>query len=58
VSKSATADFDARVSKDAAGTAEHVAILRDAPPKGGAPQDEVGVSGGLFLIFGFAIYLR
>jgi len=26
----------------AAGTAEHAAILRDSPPKGGALQDEVG----------------
>jgi hypothetical protein len=41
VSKSATADFDARVSKDTTGTAEHAAILRDAPLKGGAPYTKV-----------------
>src|SRR5260370_7872274 len=39
-SKSATADFDWRPSRRmAAGTAEHVAILRDAPLKTGAPPD-------------------
>src|SRR6266478_5452091 len=38
----------------AAGTAGHAAILRDAPPQGGAPQDEVGVVCGLMTL-AFAI---
>src|SRR6266436_9084138 len=33
----------AAVSKDATGTAEPVAILRDAPLRSGAPQDEVEI---------------
>src|SRR5260370_40777725 len=38
VSKSATADFDRRPSRRmATGTAEHMAILRDAPLRSGAP---------------------
>src|SRR5258708_6848755 len=42
MSKSATADFDGRPSRRmATGTAEPVAILRDAPLRSGASQDEV-----------------
>jgi hypothetical protein len=46
VSKSATADFDARPSRRmAARAAVPTAILRDAPLRSGAPQDEVGGMG-------------
>src|SRR5260370_34048530 len=42
MSKSPTADFDGRPSRRmATGIVEPVAILRDAPLRSGAPQDEV-----------------